>query len=116
MRSGRFDYSSIVKPIGDNIYNIDIPIPHDLKNFNLYVLLGKEPTLIDTGPYHPTLEEVVTGCLNYLGMGNSRIFQLSSADPMAGNLEYFISSPENPEVAFTVLYGIVAGIVHAREA
>ncbi|OFW55732.1 MAG: hypothetical protein A2W01_10460 [Candidatus Solincola sediminis] len=74
MRSGRFDYSSIVKPIGDNIYNIDIPIPHDLKNFNLYVLLGKEPTLIDTGPYHPTLEEVVTGCLNYLGVDSlSRI-------------------------------------------
>jgi glyoxylase-like metal-dependent hydrolase (beta-lactamase superfamily II) len=69
-----FDYDSIVKPVGDNIYNIDIPIPHDLENFNLYLLLGREPTLIDTGPYHPALEEAVTGCLRYLGVGElSRI-------------------------------------------
>jgi glyoxylase-like metal-dependent hydrolase (beta-lactamase superfamily II) len=62
------DYGSIVKPIGDKIFNIDIPIPHDLKNFNLYLLLGREPTLIDSGPYHPALEQVVTGCLAYLGV------------------------------------------------
>lgn len=66
------EYSSIVKPIADDIYNIDIPIPHVLRNFNLYLLLGREPTLIDTGFYHPRIEEVVTGALNYLGIDGLR--------------------------------------------
>ncbi len=104
MSSGEIDYDSIVKPIADNIYNIDIPIPHDLKNFNLYLLLGREPTLIDTGPYHPMLEEVVTGCLERLDVSSlsrilithshmdhyglaGRLAKMTGADVLAHELE-----------------------------
>jgi glyoxylase-like metal-dependent hydrolase (beta-lactamase superfamily II) len=60
------DYARIVKKIRDDIYNIDVPIPHALKNFNLYLLLGDEPTLIDTGPYNPAFEDIIVTALRQL--------------------------------------------------
>jgi glyoxylase-like metal-dependent hydrolase (beta-lactamase superfamily II) len=69
------DYSGLVKEIREDIYNIDIPIPHDLENINLYLFMGEEPALIDTGPYHPLLEQTVEGALRYAGVRElARIF------------------------------------------
>jgi glyoxylase-like metal-dependent hydrolase (beta-lactamase superfamily II) len=62
------DYADLVKKIRDDIYNIDVPIPHALKNFNLYVFLGGEPTLIDTGPYHPEFEDIIVTALRQVGV------------------------------------------------
>ena len=62
------DYAGLVKTIRKDIYHIDIPITHVLGNLNLYLFMGEEPTLIDTGPYHPLLEEVIVGCLRYIGV------------------------------------------------
>ncbi|MGQ9476695.1 MAG: MBL fold metallo-hydrolase [Actinomycetota bacterium] len=69
------DYSTLVKPIREDILHIDIPIPHVLRNVNLYLFLGREPALIDAGPFHPLLAEVVEGALRYAG-GNrlSRLY------------------------------------------
>ena len=63
-----FDYSGLVKPIREDILHIDIPIPHVLRNVNLYLFLGREPALIDAGPFHPLLAEVVEGALKYAGV------------------------------------------------
>jgi len=62
------DYAEIVKVIREGIYHIDIPIAHALGNLNLYLFMGGEPALIDTGPYHPLLEGVIMGALRYLGV------------------------------------------------
>lgn len=61
------DYGDVVKRIRDDILHIDIPIKHPLKNLSLYLFTGGEPALIDTGPFHPLLEELVTGALRHAG-------------------------------------------------
>lgn len=68
MTFSRFDCSDLVKRIRDDILRIDIPIPHVLRNVNLYLFLGKEPALIDAGPFHPLLAEVVEGTLRHVGV------------------------------------------------
>mgnify|MGYP005857807205 CR=1 FL=1 len=62
------DASEMVKRIREDILHIDIPIAHPLKNINLYLFLGGEPALVDTGPYHPLLEEVILQALRQAGM------------------------------------------------
>lgn len=62
------DYAQLVKNIREDIYHIDIPIQHPLKNINIYLFLGEEPTLIDAGPFHRLLREVMEGVLKYLGV------------------------------------------------
>lgn len=62
------DVSGFVKGIREDILHIDIPIAHALKNFNIYLFQGKEPALIDTGPYHPLLEDVIVAALRQAGM------------------------------------------------
>lgn len=68
MSEERFSYHNLVKKIRDDILHVDIPIPHVLRNVNLYLFLGKEPALIDTGPYHPVMAEIVEGALKAAGM------------------------------------------------
>ncbi|WP_287155499.1 MBL fold metallo-hydrolase [Candidatus Solincola tengchongensis] len=83
-----FDYSGLVRPIREDIIHIDIPIPHVLRNVNLYLFLGREPALIDAGPFHPFLAEVVEGALRYAGssrlsylyLTHSHIDHFGSAD------------------------------------
>jgi glyoxylase-like metal-dependent hydrolase (beta-lactamase superfamily II) len=60
--------AGMVKRIREDIVHIDIPIAHELKNINLYVLEGEEPALIDTGPYHPLLEDLIMGALRHAGV------------------------------------------------
>ncbi len=67
MTPSGFDFGNLVKPLREDILHIDIPIPHVLRNVNLYLFLGKEPALIDAGPFHPVLAEVVEGALEYAG-------------------------------------------------
>lgn len=46
-----------VSEIAEGILQIDVPIDHPLKNFNIYLFLGEEPTLLDVGPRHPLLRD-----------------------------------------------------------
>lgn len=62
--------SGPVKRIRDDIYHIDIPIDHPLTNLNLYLFLGDEPALVDTGPYHPLLEKAILEILEGMGLRN----------------------------------------------
>lgn len=68
MIPGGLTYDGLVKPIREDILHVDIPIEHPLKNLSLYVFLGEEPAVIDTGPYHPLLEEVIRGALRHSGL------------------------------------------------
>ncbi|MDY6795008.1 MAG: MBL fold metallo-hydrolase [Actinomycetota bacterium] len=60
--------SNLLKSIRDDIYHIDIPIGHPLKNLNLYLFVGEESALIDTGPYHPMLDKLLQELLLHLGI------------------------------------------------
>ncbi len=60
--------ADILQPLGADIIRIEIPIQHELKNFNLYLFLGEHPALVDAGPYHPLLEGVVMESLRRAGM------------------------------------------------
>jgi len=62
------DLSGMVKPIRDDILHIDIPIQHELKNISLYLLKGEYPALIDAGPFHPLLQDLITAALHYAGI------------------------------------------------
>lgn len=62
------DLSGMVKPIRDDILHIDIPIQHELRNISLYLFKGEYPALIDAGPYHPLLQDLVTAALRYAGI------------------------------------------------
>jgi glyoxylase-like metal-dependent hydrolase (beta-lactamase superfamily II) len=62
------DLSGMVKPIREDILHIDIPIEHELKNISLYLFKGEYPALIDAGPYHPLLHELMTAALRYAGI------------------------------------------------
>ncbi len=68
MMPGETEYAGLVKPIRDDILQVDIPIKRPPKNFNLYIFKGEEPALIDTGPYHPFLEEKIKGAMRYAGL------------------------------------------------
>jgi glyoxylase-like metal-dependent hydrolase (beta-lactamase superfamily II) len=59
-----------VKKIREDILHIDVPIAHALKNFNIYFFQGAEPALIDTGPYHPLLEDIIVSALRQAGMAS----------------------------------------------
>ena len=59
----------IVKPIREDILHIDIPIRHELRNINLYLFKGEYPSLLDAGPYHPRLEDLMTALLRREGAG-----------------------------------------------
>jgi len=69
MRDAGADYSGLLKPICEDILRIEIPIPHVLKNINLYCFRGEEPALIDAGPFHPLMAEAVCGALRAAGLG-----------------------------------------------
>ena len=60
------EYAQLIKNIREDIYHIDIPIEHPLKNLNIYLFKGTEPALIDAGPYHPLLVEVMEEVLRLL--------------------------------------------------
>ncbi len=62
------DYPGLLTNITEDILHICIPIPHVLRNVNLYLFLGKEPALIDAGPGHPLLEQVVREALRCAGV------------------------------------------------
>jgi glyoxylase-like metal-dependent hydrolase (beta-lactamase superfamily II) len=62
------DLSGMVKPIREDILHIDIPIQHELKNISLYLFKGEYPALIDAGPYHPLLQDLITAALRYAGI------------------------------------------------
>jgi glyoxylase-like metal-dependent hydrolase (beta-lactamase superfamily II) len=64
MPSG-IDPAGIVKPIRGDIFNIDIPIQHELKNINLYLFKGEYPSLIDAGPSHPILKDLMVEILRH---------------------------------------------------
>lgn len=59
--------AGILQPLEEGIFRIEVPIQHELKNFNLYLFLGEHPALIDAGPYHPLFQEVVTEALRQAG-------------------------------------------------
>jgi len=75
--SGDFAFSDLVKHIRDDIRHVDIPIPHVLRNVNLYLFLGREPALIDAGPYHPLMVGIVEGALQAAGMSELRHLYLT---------------------------------------
>jgi glyoxylase-like metal-dependent hydrolase (beta-lactamase superfamily II) len=62
------DLAGIVKPIRDDILHIDIPIRHELKNISLYLFKGEYPAIIDTGPYHPLLQDIIAKVLHNAGI------------------------------------------------
>jgi len=62
------DIAGMVKRIRADILHIDIPIQHELQNISLYLFLGEYPALIDTGPFHPLLEDLIVGALRYAGI------------------------------------------------
>lgn len=68
MRLADLDYSGLIKPITEDILRIEIPVPHVLRNINLYCFRGQEPALIDAGPFHPLMAEAVLGALRSLGL------------------------------------------------
>ncbi len=57
------DLRGMVKPIRDDILHIDIPIRHELKNINLYLFRGEYPSLVDVGPKHPLLRDLMAALL-----------------------------------------------------
>ncbi|MDD3719082.1 MAG: MBL fold metallo-hydrolase [Actinomycetota bacterium] len=71
------DLSGMLKPIRDDILHIDIPIQHELKNISLYLFKGEYPALIDAGPYHPLLHDLLTAALRYAGIGELAFIYLT---------------------------------------
>lgn len=59
--------AEFLQPLDDDVYRIEIPIQHELRNFNLYLFMGEHPALIDAGPYHPLLEGMVVEALRAAG-------------------------------------------------
>ncbi len=68
MMPGGIDVTGMVKRIRDDILHIDIPIQHELQNLNLYLFRGERAALVDTGPYHPLLEEAILEALRFAGI------------------------------------------------
>jgi len=66
VKTSEMEYTQLIKNIREDIYHIDIPIEHPLKNLNIYLFMGEEPALIDAGPYHPLLVEVMEEVLRRL--------------------------------------------------
>src|SRR4030042_103294 len=62
------DLAGMVKPVREDIRHIDIPIQHELKNISLYLFKGEYPALIDAGPYHTLLNDLITAALRYAGI------------------------------------------------
>lgn len=77
MTYDHFSYADLVKRIREDIMHVDIPIPHVLRNVNLYLFLGREPALIDAGPYHPLMAEIIEGALRAAGMRRLRHLYLT---------------------------------------
>jgi len=71
--------ADLVRPLSEGVFRIEVPIQHELKNFNLYLFLGEHPALIDAGPYHPLLEGVIVEALRRAGLNELEFIYLTHA-------------------------------------
>ncbi|MDI6831317.1 MAG: MBL fold metallo-hydrolase [Actinomycetota bacterium] len=67
----------ILRRLSEDVFRIEVPIQHELKNFNLYLFTGEHPALIDAGPFHPLLEEVVAEALRRAGVAELEFIYLT---------------------------------------